>query len=68
MEARGSRAGIVDVVLKGALDSSLLKYSVNPDTLIGGIIQKVAGNRLRLQPGTKVNIKNDIAEVIVPKT
>lgn len=55
----------IDIVLKGQLDG-ILQPKLVSSTLIGGLVQSVVGSRVRLGPGEKVSIKNDIAEVLVP--
>lgn len=55
----------VDVVLKGQLDGTILQKVVSGG-LLGGLVQAASGKRIRLRPGDKVSIKNDIAEVLVP--
>ena len=58
----------IDVVLKGPLDGGALASLLisKAGGLLGGLIQQIAGDRIRLKPGVKVSIKNDIAEVLVP--
>jgi hypothetical protein len=60
----------IDVVLKGPLSLLPLQSLVIPGTvgkLVSGVIQRMSGSRIRLSPGQKVSIQNDIAEVLVPK-
>jgi len=47
-----------------------LQSLVIPGTIgkaVSGVIQSMSGSRIRLSPGKKVSIQNDIAEVLVPK-
>lgn len=67
----------IDVVLKGVLDTGMfspliLKVASNVAekfgvSNLGNIVQKTVGGRIRLKPGAKVSIRNDIAEVLVPR-
>lgn len=60
----------IDVVLKGALTGTPLQ-SVRLGSIVGmalgGLIQQASGSRIRLNPTQKVAMKNNIAEVLVPK-
>ncbi len=55
----------IDVVLRTPLTAKALMFLVKSGDL-GGIVQGVVGGRIRLTPGVKLSIKNDIAEVLVP--
>jgi hypothetical protein len=57
----------IDVVLVGNLDKTSFSNFFIQSGLLGGVIQTVKGGRLRLKPGQSLSIKNDIAEVLVPK-
>lgn len=59
----------IDVVLKGPLEASAVTYALSriAGGALGGLVQQVAGDRIRLKPGVKISIRNDIAEVLVPK-
>jgi len=57
----------IDVVLVGTLDTSMFGGFMVKTGMMGGLAQTVKGGRLRLTPGQTLSIKNDIAEVMVPK-
>lgn len=59
----------IDVVLKGTLDAPVVAFLVKKivGVPLGGLVQTVVGDRIRLNAGAKVEIRNDIAEVLVPK-
>ena len=50
----------IDIKLTGSVDASLKQYT--------SVTRFGSGSGLRLPPGVTVSIKNDIAEVSVPKT